>query len=338
VHIIGTPQASCNFVSILIKANCFDKVFSIVPPSYYDKRITSDNDMIFFQGTPTKSIIKRIYYYILTNLKFVVQTKKDDSIWFYNLCLTNILSYILLKFVFFRKVYIIVLDLNYAPSINFFSIHNIIVLLLKRSTGVIFLSNRTMVKHKNMLNIAGVIDESKIQPLKSCKNNFVCLFSGNLDFYTGFDMIIDVFKELPNCKLIVTGLGRQDISLLSKSPNINYLGYLPYAEYLLLYNQVDICLSLRNPAFSENVNNFPSKILEYFCYNKIVISTIKYPELAAFNYFSVDYSKNAIKETILNIYSMDKMDLYKYKDNQKALSTHFSAEKWMQSFKQIESK
>ncbi|MDR0604808.1 MAG: hypothetical protein LBG80_10940, partial [Bacteroidales bacterium] len=85
-HIIGTPQSSNNFVSILIKANCFDKVFSIVPPSYYDKRITSDKDMIFFQGRPTKSIIKRIYYYILTNLKFVVRTKKNDSIWFYNLC------------------------------------------------------------------------------------------------------------------------------------------------------------------------------------------------------------------------------------------------------------
>jgi glycosyltransferase involved in cell wall biosynthesis len=195
-----------------------------------------------------------------------------------------------------------------------------------------------MVKHKNMLNIAGVIDESKIQPLKiGRKNNLICLFSGNLDFYTGFDMAIDIFRELPNCKLIITGLGAPDISLLSKFPNINYLGYLPYDEYLLLYNQVDICLSLRNPAFSENVNNFPSKILEYFCYNKIVVSTIQYPELTAFNYFSVEYSKDAIKETVLNICSMNKTDLYKYKDNQKALSTHFSAEKWKQSFKQLES-
>jgi glycosyltransferase involved in cell wall biosynthesis len=336
VHIIGTPQASNNFVSILIKANCFDKIFSIVPLSYYDNRITSNDDMIFFQGKPTKSTIKRIYYYILNSLKFVVKTKKNDSIWFYNLCTTNALAYILLKFIIFRKVYIIALDLDYPP-INFLSIQNIIVSLLKMSNGVIFLSNRTILKHKKMLNIAGIIDKSKIQPLK-IKNNkdFLFLFSGSLRPYTGFDMIIDVFKELPNCKLILTGLSNSEISSLSKFPNINYLGYLPYDKYLRLYDQVDICFSLRNPDFPENANNFPSKILEYFCYNKIVISTIKYPELDAFNYFSVEYSKDAIKKAILNICLMDKKDLYKYRDNQKNLISHFSAEKWIQGFKELE--
>jgi glycosyltransferase involved in cell wall biosynthesis len=188
-----------------------------------------------------------------------------------------------------------------------------------------------------MLNIAGIIDESKIQPLKTKDNkDFIFLFSGNLSPYEGFDMIIDVFKELPNCKLIVTGLSNSDISSLLKFSNIDYLGYLPYEEYLLLYDQVDICFSLRNPDFPENVNNFPSKILEYFCYNKIVISTIKYPELDAFNYFSVEYSKNAIKEAILNICVMKEEELNKYKDNQTSLISYFSAEKWIQGFKVIE--
>jgi glycosyltransferase involved in cell wall biosynthesis len=337
VHIIGTPQASYNFVSILIEANCFDKIFSIVSPSYYDNRITSKDGMIFFQGKPTKNTMKRIYYYVLSSLKFVVQTKKNDSIWFYNLCRANLFAYILLKFILFRKVYIILLDLNYAPPANFFSIQNIIVSLLKVSNGVIFLSSRTMVKHTRMLNIAGIIDKSKIQPLKVTSNtDFIFLFSGNLCPYTGFDMIINVFKELPNYKLIVTGLSNSDISSLLKFSNIDYLGYLPYDKYLLLYDQVDICFSLRNPDFPENINNFPSKILEYFCYNKIVVSTIKYPELDAFNYFSVEYSKDAIKEAILNICAMDKKDLYKYNDNQKSLISHFSAEKWIQGFEELE--
>ena len=77
---------------------------------------------------------------------------------------------------------------------------------------------------------------------------------------------------------------------------------MKYNDYIsLLKDKIHICLSLRNPEYKENENNFPSKILEYFSYNKLVISTIKYPEIDSANNISINYNINELLKAISSI-------------------------------------
>jgi glycosyltransferase involved in cell wall biosynthesis len=196
---------------------------------------------------------------------------------------------------------------------------------------------RTNISHANMDYKAGVIPLYKIKENVVSPHDRLCfLFSGAITNHTGFPMAFNVFKSLPDVDLFVSGFGNISGYNIEDYPNIHYLGYLDYDEYLKLYDKVDVCLSLRDPDFPENANNFPSKILEYFSYNKIVISTINYPELAGFRYVKSEYKEDALCEIVMELSSGNKQDLIELSDNREALKLNFSVESWMESFNKIE--
>lgn len=335
VHIVKSSQAVNNFCFNLIDNNCFDKVYSIVPLSYSDDRIVSDKSVKYFANKKYGNKILGIISLIIGNVKCAFNARKTDTIWFYNIVNANILSYLLLRYIFRKNVFVILLD--YTPCYNKFSIQAYIPDLIKKSYGLISLSSRTEITHENIDYIAGIIPVNKISadiiiPNKKLK----FLFSGNMGRHTGFGLVLDVFKNLPECELYVSGSGELSTTDFSPFKNIKYLGYLSYEKYLKLYAKVDVCLSFRDPEFAENNNNFPSKILEYFSYNKIVLSTINYPELKCFKYFSCDYELTEVMKTIKQIGSLDKDVLKLYYDNSDALKNNFSEIKWINTLNKIE--
>lgn len=333
---LNAPQAANNFCFNLLDSNCFDYAHSIIPISYYHNGIKNEGNVEYFQGLPGCNRWFRTLYFLYANLKCALKSSKANHIWFYNICKANFICFMILRFILRKKVYVILLD--YTPTSNKLNIEYYFPLLYQKSLGVISLSQRTSIKHRNIQYKAGIIPSpciNKVKPMAQC-GNLKFLFSGNLGAHTGFPLALEVFKELPTCELYISGNGKVDVEVLKSYPNIHYLGYLSYEDYLNLYNKVDVCLSLRNPEYEENNNNFPSKILEYFCYRKIVLSTINYPELRDFHFLHCNYSKMDIKDMIAKLQSFSKNELSRYQDNVKALQQNFSEESWRKCFELIE--
>lgn len=335
VHELNSPQAPNNFCFNLIDNNCFDTVYSIVPLSYSDRRIKSDKKVTYFFSKTKPNKIGIILYTLYSNLRCSLKAIKTDTVWFYNIVNSNVFCFLLLRYFFRKKVYVIMLD--HTPTEKVFTIGYFVPYLIKKSHGIISLSSRTEISNPNMEYIAGIIPIQKIQKESIITNKKLkFLFSGVLAKHTGFDIAIEVFKQLPNCELYVSGLGELTNMEFDNYHNIHFLGYLSYEEYLKLYKTIDVCLSFRNPVLPENNNNFPSKILEYFSYNKIVISTISYPELIDFNYFSCKFRIEDIKKTIEEICVMRHSKLNEYKDNSSALKNNFSEVRWSDALLNIE--
>ena len=94
---------------------------------------------------------------------------------------------------------------------------------------------------------------------------------------------MQAFSELPHCVLHITGNILSDYEQIrdyaSKFKNIIYYERQNYDDYIRLLHSVTYVLSTRDPHAPENMHNFPSKIIEGLLHNRVVISTIQYPQL-----------------------------------------------------------
>lgn len=109
----------------------------------------------------------------------------------------------------------------------------------------------------------------------------ILMYSGILEKVTGIDLLVSAFTKLQkkNVKLVITGdgsLAEWICQNAEKTPNIEYLGCLPYRDYMKKLYEADILINPRNMSLPENANNFPSKIMEYLATGKMIIST-KFP-------------------------------------------------------------
>ncbi len=332
---VGAPQAPNNFCTNLIEGGCFHKVCSIVPMAYYHEQIKSSSSISYYQGKRNFSRIKKMFSLLISNMHCAWDLRGADSVWFYNICETHFISYILLRYVLVKKVFVILLD--YTPSASWKSISHYFPFLCRHSYGMISLSMRTDIIHSNMVFKSGIIPSEKIkEKIEKTNENLVFLFSGAIMDHAGFPLAFNVFKKMSNVELYISGHGNLSKYNFDEYPNIHYLGYMEYEEYLKLYDKVDVCLSLRNPDFPENKNNFPSKILEYFSYNKIVISTIDYPELKDFRFVKSEYDEYSLSKIIQELNSKTNKELCELMDNRDALKKHFSIQSWIESFEEIE--
>jgi len=243
---------------------------------------------------------------------------------------------VILKYFFRNKVYIILLD--FSPSESIYNIQYWLLKLIERSDGIIFLSERTEIHHHNAIYKAGCVNLSHASHNKDkCGFYKRFLMCGVLDDFTGLPLALDVFSDLPECQLFLTGrLSGKYSKVISQYPNIIYLGYIGFEDYRKLLSESDVCLSFRNPSFEENNYNFPSKILEFFVHDKIVISTIDYPELKGFQYMYCQYDKNSIIDIIHKLCKMPADELNLLRKNSAKLEERFSADSWKKSMCQIE--
>lgn len=334
---LRAPQAPNNFCFSLIENKIFDQIVSLIPPSYFDNSIQDIGEhIIYMTGNGKYSIWGRKLKAVINSVKAAWILKKCDTVWFYNICTSNVITYILLRYIFRTQVYAILLD--YTPSYNRLSLGAYIPWLYKQARGLISLSERTNIENKRMVYKAGIISSSKVKvpKLYNSKKKLKFLFSGNLGEHTGFHLALEVFKQLPQVELFISGNGEVNMADLSRYPNIHYLGYMEYEDYLTLYDKVDVCLSLRNPDYEENRNNFPSKIIEYFAYGKIVLSTLAYPELMNFNYIKSTYSVDALKQSIKYLSEIEIDELNRLCNNRDSLLINFSESSWHKVINEIE--
>ena len=335
VSYIHASQAANNFCYNLIDNIKFDEVHSIWPPSYQTKEYIKDINIKYYINKSSNNKYKVFYKFIVNNILLAIRTHKATHIWFYNLCNVNVIAYLIIKYILRKKVYIILAD--HTPSKKKISIQHFFEYLINKSDGILKLSSRSDIYHKSMneINLAGIIPNNKISNIVNPLNAIPkFLFSGTLSPITGFDMVLEVFKNIPEVDLYISGPGIMPLQYKDYN-NIHFLGMLKYQDYIELFSKIDICLNFRNPNLPENNNNFPSKVLEYFSKNKVVMSTIDYPELADFKYIKVPFNKEDIINKVNYILS-NRIDLKYYQDNRQALKNNFSEIKWKEAINNIE--
>jgi len=343
LQIKGIAQAGMNFCHNFIKAINPVKVYALLLISERKKQIFSfeNKNIRFIQIRFFPHIgLLRAFNAFLENLliTYRIVANKENNIWFYNINAHNIIAYAILKFIFFKKCFIIIADF----SIDLF-IFRCLLPFMRRADGIISFSQNTanlFAQHQNFIVKAGILNLKGTTPkMDRPINKTKFLFSGSLNPHAGIDLALEFFSGNSDLELIITGEGKgaELVRTYKNHPNIVYLGYLSYQDYLKVLSEVDIVLSLRDTSFSENQYNFPSKIIEYLYNEKVVISTIPYQNIDASVYFITQYSQKALSDTIREIVNTSDEVLKQKCSKAKAyVVENFSYHSWQTLVKQTE--
>lgn len=341
----GLSQAANNFCYKIISLNCFDSFLSIPPLNVKDsiKFHEKENTIKFytFRFFPHYGIIRYINLFFENIIcYFKILKSSNVNIWFYNVYKGNILFYYLLKFFSNKKVFILLADYN--PYRSSYIMDKLIIYAIKKSNGIISLSSRCSDFNNNFLAIPGILNKNSLRKdYRPFKNTKRFILSGTLNENTGLFLAIEVFKELPEFTLILSGyisdsLKNKVLSLIEGYNNIILMEFInDYKEYLNILDSVDFVLSLRDEKRVVNKYNFPSKILESLSMNIPVLSTMYYPELKEISYFYSKYEKNSVINKIKDLYN-DKEQIVNASDNYISLLKYFTEEAWISAFNQIE--
>jgi len=103
------------------------------------------------------------------------------------------------------------------------------------------------------------------------------IFSGSLNSDRGYDLFLQALRhiEYPVDVFISGVVGIRDILPKDILPvvRITSMGYLEYSKYLEVLNQADIAVSCYRADSKMSTNIFPSKIIEYMAYGKIIVTS-----------------------------------------------------------------
>jgi glycosyltransferase involved in cell wall biosynthesis len=131
--------------------------------------------------------------------------------------------------------------------------------------------------HPNKYFLEGGFDSYKLKVLMNNNDDpKLLLYTGGIGAHGGLDMLLDAFNLLNRDDVELWICGKGDNKKLKdavKNTKINYLGVVSEEELINISNLAYAFINPRPSNFGNNYYNFPSKILEYLAYQKIIIST-----------------------------------------------------------------
>lgn len=331
--------AGCNFSWNLIEGKVFDKIYSILPP--YVSGSINDFDGLVYSKWRKKNRIFARFATVLEQFMVYKQIPKGSSVWFYNMTSINCILFILLRW-FKRNVKANVIVLDYTPYKKKFSFAYWMLFLCNHAHGTICLANSELFSVKNTILLPGVVpvNNQDIVLQKKIKKEF--LISGVLrEEISMISMLLCAFSKMPNCILHICGFANDDTMIREYSgrySNIIYHGKVSYEDYMGLLNKTSFLLSTRDIFAPENKCNFPSKVMEGLLYNRIIISTIHYPQLKGIKYFKVSAQAESFVDDIQKIISMSQEKLLDYANQSVLVKRKFNTMTWRNSMATIESK
>lgn len=333
--------AACNFSFNLMSGGMFDKVYSSLPlyvggkmqpEAFKDKRF----ELIYGKWREKRGLWRKLATF---KEQFAIfrRIPPKSSVWFYNVNTLNALLFLLLK-LFKPSVQLNVIVLDFTPVNHGFGLNQIYLKLINWAHGRICLANSSLFRKDSSAILPGVIPQSnETQPrIKKVRNTF--LLSGALsEEISMLSMVLDAFSKLPDCELHITGSKGDEEQLQEYAhafSNIHWHGQLPFRDYLELLHSVSFLLSTRDERFPENQCNFPSKIIEALFHNRIVISTIRYPQLGEIRYFTVNPEK--FRNEIAVVTRIPEIELIRYANQGDKVGKSFSTEIWLSEMERIE--
>lgn len=322
----------------------FDKTFSILPPfvrgTLASDVIPQDAELVYSSYRKNTSVFGKIISLVAENFQIYRKIHRNSSIWYYNLCMLNVVLYLAIKW-FKPSVKQNVIVLDFTPSTRRWTLLSLYKRLFNKANSTITLASYSGFTNKRTACIPGVIPQNvKDNPeITHTSNDF--LISGALSENISLlkTLLIPAFAKMPTLRLHITGCVDNEnelLQLINPYPNIVYHGQMPFSAYIQLLHSVPFVLSTRNPSAVENRCNFPSKILEALAHNRAIISTIDYPQLGAVKYFKVSSEIDKFISDILSIAEMDICDVIPYINQANVVSEMFSPQVWEQTMRRLE--
>lgn len=335
--------AANNFCYNLISGNGFSDVIPFLPVGYVDKAdlVYDDKRVRLFYIRWRKNTWLRKISFVPENIKMFNDIQRYSSVWFYNLPYTTILLFILLK-LFKPSVSCNLIMLDFTPkrkglrSIS----DSIEIACINKMHGMIKLADSPLFTVKNSVCLPGVVPEdgNEYPLVENVKKEF--LISGALgDNISMLSMLLDVFSQMPELTLHITGKApdvKKVEEYASKYKNIIYHGMVEYDEYLSILHATPFLLSTRDPRYPENQCNFPSKVIEALLHNRIIVSTIHYPQLDGIKYFEVGTDIEEFIKDILTISRTTDDVLMQYANQSCIVKERFNVRVWNEWMKKIE--
>lgn len=328
-------QASHNFCYNLIEGHVFMNVLSILPVSL-EKTIKSPVLETVQCRTFSHKKIGKLLNVIVECWRTYRKVRKYDFAWFYNLNWHNFAAFWAVRYFSNCKACLILAD--HTPSMDWMSIQYWLGKTIWKSHAILGLSARTnYITHSRFECLPGIVlGEDKPTNIKTDPFFF---FSGLLGDVTGLPLVLKVFSQLPEARLIISG--RDDSSVIAsyvvQYPNIEYVGFLPVEEYQELLSRASCCLNFRNPSLPENLNNFPSKVLEYMNWGKPVLSTMSYPELNGFDFIFIPYDETMVIDAVKRILEIWQQGGELPVVSARDVRERFSPKAWIDTLNRLES-
>ena len=326
--------AGCNFSYNLIEGKCFDRYYTVLP-SFVQGKVEPFEGLVYSAFRNIRLL--RYIAPLLENINLFRNISNKDSVWYYNCTPLNTLLIVLL-FLFKPKARQNIIVLDYTPTQNIKD--RFFLWLANRMHGMIKLADSPLFKVKNSVCLPGVVpDDGKKYPrVEKAKKEF--LISGALgDNISMLSMLLDAFSQMPELTLHITGKApnvEKVQEYASKYSNIIYHGMVEYDEYLSILHSTPFLLSTRDPRYPENQCNFPSKVIEALLHNRIIISTIHYPQLDGIKYFEVGSNLDGFMKDIQSISRIDDSELLLYANQSDIVKEKFNVRVWNEWMKKIE--
>lgn len=336
--------AGCNFSFNLISGGAFDKVYSILgtyvegrigDEAFRDERFT----LLYHSRLRSLGRVGRIVASIIEQCQIFVKIPKGTSVWFYNVTTINTMLYLLLR-LFKRSVQVNVIVLDFTPVVKGFGLNRLYLKIINHCHGNIRLADSPLFTNVNSITLAGVVPaRAGNEPHIEVVNNRFLLSGVLQEQISQISMVLKAFAKLPHCELHITGKADDEKLIqqyVKKYPNIIWHGNLSFQEYMDVMHSCTFQLSTRDPKSPENQCNFPSKVIETLLHNRIVVTTIKYPQIDKLKYFKVDSAVERFTEQIDNISRISTDKLMKYANQGSKVSKMFSPNIWNKAMTNIE--
>ena len=296
--------AAANFSWALIHSSVFDEVFSIAPLNVSGAIDDVDMPELVYSDWRKRGKILQKLAPIKESFLIFRKIKRNSNVWFYNISILNIVLFFLCKwFKPSAHCNVIILDI-YIPKRKL-SLEALFLWAINHANSTIKLSDSPLLRE----------DISQIS------------------------LIIRVFSKIKNATLYITGFSEKEEEMkleCSKYPNIHYYGELSFNRYMDLLHKVSFLFSTRDPKEKGNQCNFPSKIIEGILHNRIIISTIKYKQLAGLKYFFVSSDEDELKNQIEGIIRMDSVGLIRYANQSNYAKSMFNPNRWGEIMNSLE--
>ena len=345
------------YISEIIFVSSFSRFSKLYSKSFNFKQNKNNFHFPLFFYFPILNYLFNPIFFLFKLLK-LNKEKKIDFLILYNSVYENVLAVLIFKKILRinTKVIIQFEDGWVSNSTGFRKL----IYYFSHRIGE-FVADAAIVNSNNMTNVfssnkyflfRGITELREFNALKKNVSEFNVLFTSNIDSTRGIDLLINLFnkykgvEKLDHFNFQITGFGDNEkvkqllLSIKyfnSIGGNATYYGYVSNNELAILYEKSHVLLALQNPNLNFSKYCFPSKIMEYYNYNKPIITTnisdLKSDEFINLKF--IEYNHDSLLSCLNDHYFNYKRYYNLNKSNNKEMYKNFSKIEYSKKLKKF---